>query len=56
MKTRAPRVKKAPEPVVSEESPHKTFQAAMSAWQAMAAEHRQARAQHYHNLVDSMFR
>ena len=65
MKARAPRAKKAPgpvvsratpEPVVSEESPHKTFQAAMSAWQAMAAEHRQARAQHYHNLGDSMFR
>ena len=47
----------APMPEVSlpPQTPHETFRAAMSAWQLMAQQDRQARASHYDAVVGRMF-
>ena len=51
-----PRAKPAPAPVVSEQTPHATFHAAMAAWQAMAHGEHQAKRDHYHRLVSDSVR
>jgi hypothetical protein len=51
-----PRARQAPAPVVSEQTPHETFRAAMAAWQQMAQSDRQAKKDHYHRLVAGALR
>ena len=51
-----PRAKPAPAPVVSEQTPHATFHAAMAAWQALAHGEHQAKRDHYHRLVSDSVR